>query len=146
MIRSLVIPGRPVSVNHMYRQGTNRNGKPARFLTNAGVLFKKRVADAYLKQHGKKEPTDQPCLVMVVYTWKDRLRRDVTNYDKALLDALSGLMFKDDSQITLFMAVKRLENMHLEQTKVFVYDEENFHEYFQKVHSVGIDCIGVQRL
>ena len=128
MIRSILIPGRPVSVNHMYRDGVGRNNRRTRFLTTEGKLFKQRVVASFLEKYGRRDVMEGRCLILVVYRWRDRRRRDVTNYDKALLDALSGLAFVDDSQIIAFTGVKQ-DAMECENTEVHLYSLEDHNDY-----------------
>ena len=48
--------------------------------------------------------------VFVEYFFPDKHRRDVTNYDKAILDALAGYAYDDDSQIVNFIATKSIDS------------------------------------
>jgi len=43
--------------------------------------------------------TKCPCSVTYKYYFKNRIRRDVTNYEKPIQDGLSKVVFEDDSQI-----------------------------------------------
>lgn len=44
-------------------------------------------------------PTLSPVKTMTTFFFPDARRRDIDNYKKALYDALSGIIWQDDSQI-----------------------------------------------
>ncbi len=87
--------------------------------------YKKLVAHKYRLEHAQKLPTEKPLTVDVRFyrpiqksiSKIERQRRltgqswptvkpDVDNYVKAILDALNGVAFKDDSQIVVLYARK----------------------------------------
>ena len=103
-----VIPGPLVSVNSMYKTVRNASGKGTRRVkTFDAIKYKVIVACAF---HGtaSRFVSTEKLAVFIEYTFPDRRRRDVTNYDKAILDNLVGLAFKDDTQIYVFAATKRI--------------------------------------
>lgn len=52
-----------------------------------------------MKSQYKGKPLLEPISVVAEFFFKDNLRRDVDNYNKLVLDAASGVLWKDDSQI-----------------------------------------------
>lgn len=99
---TITIPNNPISVNHMYgSRGTMR------FLKKEGKEYKKDVAT--IANVKCPAPIDGDVGMEIVYYFKDRRRRDVTNYDKAPLDAMSGIVYHDDKQITDIVLRKRLD-------------------------------------
>ena len=92
----------PISVNHMY----GARGK-MRFLRKEGKDYKKQLAE--LAEGETDEMYDGDMSMEIVYYFKDRRRRDVTNYEKCVLDALSGIVYKDDCQVTDITLRKRLD-------------------------------------
>ena len=122
-MRSVVILGRPVSVNHMYRGGR-------RYLTEAGKQYKSTVALLCKDQNPELEKLKGGFIALVVYRWKDRRRRDITNYEKLIMDALSGILYNDDSQGVIFTAVKILGEP-IESTTVQIYTMEEYHEFLE---------------
>ncbi len=62
----------------------------------------KQTKEAYqweMKSQYKGKPLLEPISVTAEFYFKDNLRRDVDNYNKLVLDAASGILWKDDSQI-----------------------------------------------
>lgn len=45
--------------------------------------------------------------VSIIYYWADHRRRDVSNWNKVILDAMQGVVYKDDKQITDLKLKKR---------------------------------------
>lgn len=105
----LTIPGNPLSVNHLYGQHGKR-----RFLYAAGKKYKDLVAS--IAKPYFKEPLDGNVSLEITYYFPDKRRRDVTNYDKSPIDALSGIAFQDDCQVQTCMLRKHIDkdNPHTE--------------------------------
>ena len=56
-----------------------------------------------IQYHAEKENitlTKKPVKVRLLFLLKDRRRRDLDNLSKAVLDALNGMAWKDDTQVT----------------------------------------------
>ena len=102
----LTVPGNPLSVNHLYGQHGKR-----RFLYAAGKKYKELVAKVATDAvKGKKLPTSEDIALMVItYYFPDRRRRDVTNYDKSPIDALTGIIYDDDCQIQMVVLRKSID-------------------------------------
>jgi len=91
---------RPVSVNQMYAPV----GYGKKVLTKEAREWKEYVAEvvAYELGKGRIRCKDKPVEfgVMLRFTFPDDWRkRDASNYDKAILDALTGIVWEDDSQV-----------------------------------------------
>lgn len=52
---------------------------------------------------------DNGLIVRLDFLLPDNHRRDLDNLSKAVLDALNGILWKDDNQITKLIITKRLE-------------------------------------
>lgn len=90
------IPGTPISVNHAY--GQNRNGR--RFLTAAGKYFKEEVAwNASIALKTPKNFYKYPIQINLSYFYGDKRKRDIDNGIKLCLDAMTNIIYKDDSEI-----------------------------------------------
>ncbi len=62
----------------------------------------KSIKEGYqweMKSQYKGKTLSEPISVVAEFYFKDNLRRDVDNFNKLVLDAGSGLLWKDDSQI-----------------------------------------------
>jgi Holliday junction resolvase RusA-like endonuclease len=98
MIIKFALHEKPVSVNRQYRKGKQGN-----IYSTAGK-FKASVAWVAKEAIGKIKgeyvfPLCRPVSVHIDYYFPDRRRRDCTNFDKAILDALNGIIYEDDSQV-----------------------------------------------
>lgn len=83
----------PPSTQHIYRH----NG-PRTYMTQEGQDCK----EAYkweIKSQYKGKPLLDPISVIIELYWNDNRRRDVDNFNKLILDAGSGILWEDDSQI-----------------------------------------------
>jgi crossover junction endodeoxyribonuclease RusA len=90
------IPGKPISINHAY--GQQRNGR--RYLTDEGAAFKIEVG--YCAMNAMKSSINvykYPIKVKIEYYFDDKRRRDIDNGIKLLLDSMTGIVWKDDSEI-----------------------------------------------
>jgi crossover junction endodeoxyribonuclease RusA len=74
-------------------------------ISQKGRDFRKQVQDALVG----KPKTNGPIKLELEFHFKDRRIRDVDNYQKALIDALKGVLFEDDSQIFFLSASKTLK-------------------------------------
>lgn len=84
------IKGNPISVNSLYR------GR--RFLTERGKDLKESNAWD-IKKQWKKKPISGDVRVKLCFYFESNRRRDIDGPIKALLDAMSGIVYNDDSQI-----------------------------------------------
>ena len=86
----------PPSVNHYWRPGRDRRGRPARYLTTAAKEFKAAVSILC----GRKQPFSGRVGVRVQVWTPDRRQRDLDNLLKGLLDSISGAgVILDDCQV-----------------------------------------------
>ncbi len=91
------IPGVAPSTNHMYtpiaRGKQIMKGTVKRYKYSAGL-----IAKVAAKKQGW-EMTDKPVVLTLWLTPKDYRRRDVSNICKVIEDAMSGIIYADDSQV-----------------------------------------------
>ena len=112
MTKRLTLTGCPLSVNNIWR----RNNKGWTYLTDAGRNLKEKWAWEARTQW-KMEPTKEKVSLSLVLYFPDRKRRDLSNQPKLIEDALTGVVWNDDSQIDELIIVrdydKRLPRVEL---------------------------------
>ena len=81
----------PPSLNALYR-----NFRGMTLLSREGRAYKQRAGYMALEQRVKKQ--DGPLLVSI-HAFRPQRRGDLDNTAKAILDALNGIAWEDDSQI-----------------------------------------------
>ena len=106
----ITLRGTPKSTNHIYKV-TCRGKFATVYMTKAG----KDLKESYqweAKSQWKKKPLTGDVSVSIVFYFGDKRKHDIDNYNKILLDALSGIVWEDDEQIT---------ELHINKE----YDKEN---------------------
>ena len=112
----------PVSVNHAYY--FKRFGKRTmKIKTTEAKEFFKFIKSTALAQ--KAELTEGPIEVHITLYFKDNRRRDIDNYQKIMNDALTGVMWKDDSQIFKLITTKE-NGCDIEMTNVEVMPYDGY--------------------
>lgn len=88
----------PISINKVYRSAISRSGRPFAFMVKEGVDFKNQVGWIAKKamQDAGVGLISTPFSLVVNYFFDPRREGDVTNYEKALIDGMKGIVFKDD--------------------------------------------------
>ena len=92
---SLTLKGTPISTQHAYWQ----RGKIRYMKKEAKLLKESYVKQAMLQYIGK--PIDTVLSVYIRLYFGDNTRRDIDNWHKLTLDALSWVVYEDDKQIKL---------------------------------------------
>ncbi len=87
----MIIKTLPLSTNAMYRGGP-------RYLTEKAKANKHFIGWEVKNEWGK-EPLKGPMSLKIDLYWPDNRRHDLDNI-KGLLDALTGILYEDDCQIT----------------------------------------------
>jgi len=93
----IVLPGNPKSTNGIYKT-TCRNGYATLYMTNEGKALK----EAYqweAKTRWKRPLFDGEIEIRVRLYFKTNRKHDIDNYNKLWMDALNGIVYKDDNQI-----------------------------------------------
>ncbi len=100
---SVMIDGIVPSVNKYYRH--TRDGR--HYISQEGKAFKERLG--WMARAKKVECTDQPVeLVFIWYCKKGCRGGDIDNRLKVILDALEGIVYKNDKQVVKITAQKVL--------------------------------------
>lgn len=93
----ITLLGSPVSTNHIY-ESVCRGRFPTVYLNGKGKDLK-TYYHIQAKQQWKKDPITNEVDLEIKLYFKDLRKRDVDNYNKILLDSLTGIIWEDDSQI-----------------------------------------------
>ena len=99
------IPAIFISINMQYGAGRRKGGYPMTFLTVDAKAYKESVAwEAKMRYKGKI--ILEPLKVSIWYYFPNKMRRDIQN-DKLTLDAMEGIIYKDDKQVQELHLYKR---------------------------------------
>jgi Holliday junction resolvase RusA-like endonuclease len=93
-----VLQGAPKSTQHLYRIA--RFWQPCRHHHDRG---RQRAEEDYgwgAKAQWRGKPLQGEIVLSVTFYFKTKRRRDLDNQNKILFDALSGIVYVDDSQIS----------------------------------------------
>ena len=106
----ITLTGQPKSTNHIYRYAC-RGRNPCMYMTDVGVALKEQYK-LEARSQWKKEALKGSIKVNLRFFHGDKRKRDIDNYNKILLDSLSGIVYDDDKQI---------DSLHIEK----YYDKEH---------------------
>lgn len=100
----------PPSVNHYWIGSGSR-----RYVCKRGVEFKRALA--LCAKSANVKPTKELVALWITWHKKDKRQRDIDNILKPILDALNGIAYLDDSQVTeLFVEKEQSTREALEIT------------------------------
>ena len=107
----------PPSVNHYWKSGRDRNGRPMRYLTTKATQFKRVVTGLC----GRKTAFSGRVGVRVLAYPPDARTRDLDNILKGLLDSISGAgVIVDDCQVDE-IHMRRMGRRHGGMVQVWVW-------------------------
>lgn len=102
--------GNPLSTQTIY--GISSRGKRVvRYMTKKGKEMKSQY-QWEIKSQWNKELIEGDVIMKIKLFFGDKRRRDIDNYNKLILDAMEGIVYKDDKQI---------KDLHITKE----YDKEN---------------------
>jgi Holliday junction resolvase RusA-like endonuclease len=97
MVCTIVLTGEPKSTQHIYRYAC-RGNFPAHYMTAEGKALKEQYQwEARAQWKGK--PLEGDIDVSISLYFGTKRRADLDNFNKLSLDALTGIVYLDDSQI-----------------------------------------------
>ncbi|MCK9371016.1 RusA family crossover junction endodeoxyribonuclease [Candidatus Dojkabacteria bacterium] len=100
MSLEFTLKGNPLTTNTLYGHTGHR-----RYMTHRG----KELKESYqwqIKSQYKSKPLKTDIDLRVELFFGDNRVRDIDNYNKILLDAFTGILWEDDSQIVSLLIVK----------------------------------------
>ena len=101
----LILRGKPYSTNSLYR----RHGHTI-YMSKEGRDLKQSY-QWQVKSQCKQPISKEPLKIAIDLFFPDKKKRDIDNYHKILLDSMSDIVWKDDSQITEMKVVKTIDNL-----------------------------------
>lgn len=110
----ITLYGKPQSTNHIYKH-TCRWKYPTVYMTQEG---KKTKQDYALQAKMQWKKLDGDINMMIEFYFWDKRKHDIDNYNKIVLDSLSGIIYDDDEQIQQLHIYKHYdkENPRIELT------------------------------
>ena len=94
---TITLSGEPKSTQHIYRS-TCRGGFSTTYMTPDGKALKEQYQwEARSQWQGK--PLDGDVALSITLYFGTKRRADIDNFNKLSLDALTGIVYEDDSQI-----------------------------------------------
>jgi len=92
------IDSKPVSINKSYVPIVKQNGRASAYLVKAAKQFKDDIGilSRNAMTRAKVDLIDVPFSMIIDYYFNPKNEGDVTNYDKALIDGMKGIVFTDD--------------------------------------------------
>ena len=111
-----ILKGNPQSTNHIYK--TTCRGKFASVYMSKEGKDLKESYQWQIKSQYKGKPKTGDLDLRIELFFGDNRKRDIDNYNKILLDAFTGILWEDDSQIQSLLIVKNkdIKNPRIELT------------------------------
>lgn len=100
----LTLLGQPLSTQNCYRS-TTRNGYNRSYMKQACVDLKQSY-QWQARQQYKSDPTTEEITLEVRLFHGTKRKVDIDNFNKLIFDALTGIIYEDDSQITKLVILK----------------------------------------
>ena len=117
MIR-LELSTMPPSVNSLWVNKPN-----GRYKSKRGKIFENLACDE-LKKQFRCKPLANSLKVRIRLYFKDKRKRDIDNYNKAILDSMTEIVYEDDSQIEE-LNVKKMVGCGFDKVEIEVEELEN---------------------
>jgi crossover junction endodeoxyribonuclease RusA len=98
---------KPCSINHYWR---HRSCKTfiSTYISAEGKQFASYCSYRFKQDHPNHTLFEGPLTLNIFFLFKDKRSRDTGNYEKALLDALTGVLYVDDRQVIKETLEKRI--------------------------------------
>ena len=119
---SFEIQHKAISINHVY--GMRRVGKFCiKYVTPKGKEFK-RFVEVAAEPVRPRDLYTGDISMEIIYHFKDKRKHDIDNYSKHILDALSGLIYVDDKQVT-DLRLQKIQPSERDYIEVIVMEMPN---------------------
>ncbi len=118
-MKTLTLKGSPVSTNTVYATMC-RGNYPSRYMTNRG-RDRKEAYQWEARQQWKGQPIKGDVELIIRLYFKTKAKSDWDNFHKISCDALTGIVWIDDSQIIRATVEKEYDKEN-PRTEIEVYD------------------------
>ena len=108
----------PPSVNSLWV-----NKPSGRYKSKRGKIFE-NLACGELKKQFRYKPLSSGLKVYIWLYFKDKRKRDIDNYNKAILDSMTEIVYEDDSQIEE-LNIKKIVGCGFDKVEIEVEELEN---------------------
>ena len=108
----------PPSVNTLWV-----NKHRGRYKSKRGKIFE-NLACGELKKQFRYKPLANSLKIHIRLYFKDKRKRDIDNYNKAILDSMTKIIYEDDSQIEE-LNVKKLVGCGFDKVEIEVEKSKN---------------------
>lgn len=95
---TITLLGKPKSTQHCYKS-TTRNGYNRTYMTQDAINLKESY-QWQAKTQFKGTPTAEPLRVRMYIYHQTKRKCDIDNFNKLCFDALTGIVWQDDNQIS----------------------------------------------
>ena len=106
-MESIILKGDPKSTQNVYRVACTGRF-PRMYMSDIGKSIKEDY-QLQLKSQWKKKPLKKELSVTIRLYFKQNRKHDVDNFNKIILDSLTGIVWEDDSQIMEILIQKYLD-------------------------------------
>lgn len=101
----IILKGKPLTTNRIYKS-VCRGNFPKVYLSNEGKSLKESYQWQAKQQWGHEEPLKGRLKVTIITYHGMNGKKDWDNFHKLSMDALSGIVYEDDSQIYFATVMK----------------------------------------
>lgn len=106
----ITLLGEPKSTQHVYKM-TCKGRFASMYMSKEGKMIKDSYKHQSTLQWANKPLTGDVSVTIVLYFGTKR-KADIDNFNKLLLDSLTGICWEDDSQITDMKVCKRYDKLN----------------------------------
>lgn len=105
-----ILKGNPISTGSIYKTMC-RGNFPSTYMTPKGKELKESYQWQIKAQYRGKPKTTDIDLRVELFFGNERIH-DIDNYNKILLDAFTGILWEDDSQIQSLLIIKNKDKLN----------------------------------
>lgn len=105
----IILLGKPISTGSLYKTMC-RGNFPMTYLVNKGKALKEDYR-CQAKKQWRSGPLKCPIMVVIITYHDNHRKNDWDNFHKLSMDALTGICYEDDSQITSAVVTKEYDKL-----------------------------------